>query len=131
MPKKPPPLVGKGSQSKQKQRNNTHKYHDLISAAVNWDTGTAVVTVSDDAFGLLLLENYLEKWRKKIYAKRKGEVMTGKLAGAYTTTLSKRNYEEFGGWSWAAMKTFTYYCMLIKENNGSHGMLLFIRKWIS
>jgi hypothetical protein len=94
-----------------------HKYHDLISEAVNRDTGTAVVTVSDEAFGLLLLETYLEKWKKKFYAKRKGEVIKGKLDGVYTAS-SKGNYE-FGGWSRAAMKKFTYYCNLVKEDRGS------------
>jgi hypothetical protein len=92
----------------------------LISAAVNWDTtGTAVVTVCDEAFGLLLfLENYLEKWKKKfLCAKRKGEALKGKLDGVYTAS-SKGNYE-FGGWSWAAIKKCMYLCNLVKKNMGS------------
>ena len=94
-----------------------HKYHNLISEAVNRDTGVQIITVSDEAFGLLLLENYLDKWKKKFVAKANGVVLEKKLDGKYTAS-SKGNYA-FGGWSKAGQKRFNYYVRMVKEDRAS------------
>ena len=94
-----------------------HKYHNLISEAVNRDTGVQIITVSDEAFGLLLLENYLDKWKKQFVAKANGVVLDKKLDGKYTAS-SKGNYV-FGGWSKAGQKRFNYYVRMVKEDRAS------------
>jgi hypothetical protein len=47
-------------------------YIQLISEASSLDDGNKLLTVSDDAFGLLLVENYMDKWVKKFHIQRKG-----------------------------------------------------------
>ena len=42
-----------------------HKYTQLISEARSHEDGEKLLTVSDEAFGLLLVENYMDKWVKK------------------------------------------------------------------
>jgi hypothetical protein len=101
-----------------KQVWSCHKYHNLISEAVNWDTGVQIITVSDEAFGLLLLENHLYKWKKKIVAKANGVVLDKKLDGKYTASSKGNNYV-FGGWSKAGQKRFKYYVRMVKEDRAS------------
>jgi hypothetical protein len=60
------------------------KYHNSpISEAVNWDTGVQTISVSDDAFAFMLLENYLDKWKNNFVAKANGVVLDKKLDGKY------------------------------------------------
>jgi hypothetical protein len=49
-----------------------HKYHNSFSEAVNWDMGVQIITVSDEAFALLMLENYLDKLKKNVWLKQIG-----------------------------------------------------------
>ena len=96
-----------------------HKYHDLISEAVNWDTGVQIVTVSDEAFALLLLDNYIEKWKVKFVAKLQGKGLEKRIDGKYTAAT--RGNFVFGGWSRAGQKKFNYYVNKVKEDRASPG----------
>ena len=46
------------------------KYQELISKARDKETGGIIVTISDEAFGLLLIDNYRAKWISKVEAAR-------------------------------------------------------------
>ena len=94
-----------------------HKYHDLMSEAVNRDTGVQVVTVSNEAFALLLLDNYTEKWKMKYVAKLQGKVLQKKIDGKYTAAT--RGNFLYGGWSRAGQKRFNYYVNKVKEDRAS------------
>jgi hypothetical protein len=96
-----------------------HKYHALISEAVNRDTGVQIITVSDEAFGLLLLENYMEKWKRRFVAKANGVVLEKKLDGKYTAS-TKGNFV-FGGWSKAGQKQFNFYVNMVKADRAGAG----------
>jgi hypothetical protein len=48
-----------------------HKYHILISEAVNWDTGVQIITVSDEAFGLLLNAEIFGQVEEKMFDQSK------------------------------------------------------------
>jgi hypothetical protein len=96
-----------------------HKYHTLISEAVNRDTGVQIITVSDEAFGLLLLENYMEKWKRKFVAKANGVVLEKKLDGKFTAS-TKGNFV-FGGWSKAGQKQFNFYVNMVKADRSGAG----------
>ena len=96
-----------------------HKYHTLISEAVNRDTGVQIITVSDEAFGLLLLENYMEKWKRKFVAKANGAVLEKKLDGKFTAS-TKGNFV-FGGWSKAGQKQFNFYVNMVKADRSGAG----------
>lgn len=96
-----------------------HKYHDLISEAVNRDTGVQIVTVSDEAFALLLLDNYIEKWKVKFVAKLQGKGLEKRIDGKYTAAT--RGNFVFGGWSRAGQKKFNYYVNKVKEDRASPG----------
>jgi hypothetical protein len=94
-----------------------YKYHDLISEALNRDTGVQIVTVSDEAFALLLLDNYIEKWKTKFVAKLQGKGLEKRIDGKYTAA-TRVNFV-FGGWSRAGQKKFNYYVNKVKEDRAS------------
>jgi hypothetical protein len=48
------------------------KYRSTISDATSSETGTAIVTVTDKAFALLLYEAYIDKWIKRYHEDRRG-----------------------------------------------------------
>ena len=92
------------------------KYTQLISEASSLDNGEKLLTVSDEAFGLLLVENYMHKWVKKFHIQRKGQPM-GRLDGVYTAA-TKGNLV-FGGWTKQGRNRFNYYCKLVQEDRSS------------
>ncbi len=48
------------------------KYRATISDATSNDAGAAVVTVSDEAFALLLYDAYIDKWIMRYHHDRRG-----------------------------------------------------------
>ena len=93
------------------------KYTQLISDASSLDDpGEKLLTVSDEAFGLLLVENYMEKWVKKFHIQRKG-LMLGRLDGVYTAA-TKGNLV-FGGWTKQGRSRFNYFCKLVQDDRSS------------
>ena len=93
------------------------KYTQRISDASSLDNpNEKLLTVSDEAFGLLLVENYMEKWVKKFHIQRKG-LPLGRLDGVYTSA-TKGNLV-FGGWTKQGRSRFNYYCRLVQEDRSS------------
>ena len=92
------------------------KYTQLISEASSLDNGEKLLTVSDEAFGLFLVENYMHKWVKKFHIQQKGQPM-GRLDGVYTAA-TKGNLV-FGGWTKQGRNRFNYYCKLVQEDRSS------------
>jgi len=73
------------------------KYRATISEATSNDTGAFIVTVSDEAFALLLYDAYIDKWIKRYHQDRRGEPRLKRIVGKYTQTDGASN--ESGGWS--------------------------------
>jgi hypothetical protein len=85
------------------------KYQELISKARDKETGGIIVTISDEAFGLLLIDNYRAKWISKVEAARRGEVPRSgeRLPGKYTN--SKLGNSEYAGWTIQGTNKFNRY----------------------
>jgi len=92
------------------------KYTQLISEARSHEDGEKLLTVSDEAFGLLLVENYMDKWVKKFHLQRKG-LPSGRIDGLYTAA-TKGNLV-FGGWTKQGRNRFNHYCKLVQEDRSS------------
>jgi hypothetical protein len=109
---------------------NNAKTKQLISEARD-TSGSKVVSVSDEAFALLLIDNYLEKWKT-----RAGEEDTARIepvgAGAAATATEGENTRrkqtktagkytgkaqgqcKWGGWSSEGIKQFNFLRKLVK-----------------
>ena len=104
------------------------KYHAMISSAkLNMSTTERIVTVSDEAFALLLFENYIEKWveayeatteqvieaegnnrgKKKVLPRRRGK---------YTGAKARSGQCKFGGWNREGMARFNDLYNLVLED---------------
>jgi len=92
------------------------KYTQLISKASSLDNGEKLLIVSDEAFGLLLVENYMDKQVKKFHIQQKGPPM-GRIDGIYTAA-TKGNLV-FGGWTKQGRNRFNYYCKLVQDDRSS------------
>jgi hypothetical protein len=104
------------------------KYVEEVSKAEIKGVGGKIklVTVSDEAFGLLLYENYVDKWIQKYHDERrtllpsmlstaeKKKRGATKMRGKYTTG-SVGNCE-FGGWSERGMRRFNELCDTVEED---------------
>jgi hypothetical protein len=110
------------------------KYTSLVSKAATTDkTQGKIVTVSDEAFALLLFDNYIEKWIEMAAesAKEKEETLQGerdkqdkkktteRRRGKYTGASVKSGHCKFGGWSQHGMKRFNALFTLVKEDRAS------------
>ena len=78
-----------------------------------------VVTISNEAFPLLMYENYFNKWTTQANAQagqsvqRKRKVIRGKY------TVQNSGTCKYGGWSHDGMKRFNYLYALVKEDRKS------------
>jgi hypothetical protein len=90
----------------------------MVSSATCSDTKQPVVTISDEAFGLLLIENYIAKWMSKFECQRKGQP-TVRMDGKYTA--SRAGNSEFGGWTKAGVRRFTALCKHVEMDRKSVG----------
>ena len=97
---------------------NNAKTKQLVSEARD-QSGLKVVSVSDEAFGLLLIDNYSEKWRKRateitpIEGEDPGRKRT-KTAGKYTGKA--KGQCKWGGWSSEGISQFNYLRKLVKAD---------------
>ena len=98
-----------------------------------------IVTKSDEAFALLLIDNYLEKWKMILGGEeqsadaeavnntnmmeeaedngRQGKKTTAKLPGKYTE--KKSGHCKYGGWSRAGMARFNQLYSLVNDDRAS------------
>ena len=105
------------------------KYHGMISSAkLNMSTTERIVTVSDEAFALLIFENYIEKWVEAYEAtkeqvieaeghNRRGEKkVLPRRRGKYTGAMARSGHCKFGGWNREGMARFNdLYNMVIED----------------
>ena len=113
------------------------KYVDEVSKAEIKGVGGRIklVTVSDEAFGLLLYENYVDKWIQKFHEERRtllpSMICTGnkkksdagrkkngdgatKIRGKYTKGTVGNC--EFGGWSGKGLRRFNELCQTVDQD---------------
>jgi hypothetical protein len=105
------------------------KYVEEVSKAEIKGVGEKIklVTVSDEAFGLLLYENYVDKWIHKYHDERrtlqpsmlistaeKKKRGATKIRGKYTK--GSMGNCEFGGWSERGMRRFNELCQTVAED---------------
>jgi hypothetical protein len=108
-----------GRRSWGKQKN-----HELISQATEKGGRGKVVTKSDEAFALLLFENYIDKWKAppenpndrelNAQGKRKQPRQRGKY------TAIKSGHCKYGGWSHAGMARFNELYKLVEADRASN-----------
>jgi hypothetical protein len=105
----------------------------LISALTNNAIPGKIVTISDEAFALLLYENYISKWIEIAAENRNEEEGTPEVGrdqrnkkkaeqrrrGKYTGAEAKTGQCKFGGWSQKGMKRFNTLYALVKEDRAS------------
>ena len=109
----------------------------LVSEAKEDAAGCKIVTKSDEAFGLLLIENYLEKWKMRLVAGTEEEEVEGsktpsasvpasrkrmvvrRVTGKYTTKRPGNSTCKFGGWSAEGMTRFNALYNMVKADRVS------------
>jgi hypothetical protein len=103
-------VVGKAAWSKK-------KYQSRISEAEYANTTEKIVTVSDEAFALILYENYIDKWITRYHNPIADGERGKKILGRYTR--SSVGYTEYGGWSEEGVIRFNELCQTIVEDRSS------------
>lgn len=93
------------------------KYKATISEAKSNETGESIVTISDEAFALLMYENYMDKWIERYHDEKRGEPGKKRIAGRYTK--SSIGYCEYGGWSEDGVLRFNELCKMVQEDRAS------------
>ena len=93
------------------------KYRSTISDATSSDTGNAIVTVSDEAFALLLYDAYIDKWIKRYHEDRRGEPRTPRMVGKYTKNEDASS--EYGGWSDEGIEMFNMLGEIVDDDRKS------------
>ena len=93
------------------------KYRSTISDATSSDTGNAIVTVSDEAFALLLYDAYIDKWIKRYHEDRRGEPRTPRMVGKYTKNEDAPS--EYGGWSEEGIEMFNMLGGIVDDDRKS------------
>ena len=101
-------------------------YHQLVSKATETGGQAKVVTTSDEAFALLLFDNYIEKWLAGKQpaetneptdppddGRRKGFTRKGKYTG------KKSGHCKYGGWSREGTARFNYFYNLVQVDRAS------------
>ncbi|KAI2495577.1 hypothetical protein MHU86_18936 [Fragilaria crotonensis] len=81
------------------------------------DTGNAIVTVSDEAFALLLYDAYIDKWIKRYHEDRRGEPRTPRMVGKYTK--NEDSSSEYGGWSDEGIEMFNMLGGIVEDDRKS------------
>lgn len=93
------------------------KYRARMTDAKSTDTGAAVVTVSDEAFALLLYDAYIDKWIIRYHQDRRGEPHSKRIAGKYTQKNGTST--EYGGWSEEGIRRFNQLCEMVQDDRKS------------
>lgn len=80
----------------------------------------STITISDEAFALLLFENYEEKWQKQCQHDKTKTVLSAKMPRTHGKFTSKTmGQSEFGGWSIVGLNKFNAYCKRIQQQRAS------------
>ena len=90
------------------------KYRSRISDAKYDNTKESV---SDEAFVILLYENYIDKWITRYHNPPPPGIKGRKIMGKYTR--SRIGYSEYGGWSEEGVIRFNELCSIVVENRSS------------
>ena len=87
-------------------------------SAFDPNTKCPYVSVSDEAFALLLLENYLVKWKYRWQCHQDNKQYQ-RQPGRYTS--SNAGHVEFGGWTNKGIMRFNELVQIVKtDRNGQH-----------
>jgi hypothetical protein len=103
------------------------KYQEVISKANDPETGFMIVTTSDEAFGLLMIENYRDKWIRKAEAAKKGEVPRSGERFPEKYTNSKLGNSQYAGWTKKGLDKFNLFFDLVGDDRReamAHGNVL-------
>ena len=92
-------------------------YYRVSEAVIDKGSQELVVTVSDEAFAILLYENYIEKWIARYHTERRGEKPHGKAKGKYTSSVT--DHCLYGGWSAEGVTRFNALCAIVDEDRKS------------
>ena len=116
------------------------KWKQLVSEASSWATKHGkLVTVSDEAFALLLYDNYAEKWVKAFEQQERHRLETmaapqpggtasgGRKAGREREkgkyTAQKTGHCKYGGWNREGMVAYNSFYHIVKDDRASeHAM---------
>lgn len=92
------------------------KKYQLISQATMTGSSDKLVTISDEAFALLMYENYKDKWTKQGNEQAGQSVPSGKKVIRGKFTVQNSGTCKYGGWSHAGMKRFNELYDLVVED---------------
>jgi hypothetical protein len=92
------------------------KYQSRISD-VKYDYTNKSVTISDEAFALLLYKNYINKWIARYHNLPPPGIKGSRIMGKYLR--SSIVYSEYGGWSEEGVIRFNELCSIVVENRSS------------
>ena len=94
-------------------------YHRVSEAVIDKGSQELVVTVSDEAFAILIYENYIAKWIAKFHMERRGEKSMGMIKGKYTSSVNDQCL--YGGWSADGIARFNDLCAIVTKDRLSEG----------
>jgi hypothetical protein len=89
-------------------------YHRVSEAVIDKGGQDLVVTVSDEAFAILIYENYIDKWIAEFHMEQQGEKAIGMIKGKYTSSVNDECL--YGGWSTDGIARFNKLCAIVKNN---------------
>lgn len=92
-------------------------YHRVSEAVIDRGGRDLVVTPSDEAFAILIYENYIEKWIARFHLERRGEKAEGNMKGKYTSSVN--NECMYGGWSAAGIARYNELSSLVIQDRQS------------
>jgi hypothetical protein len=98
------------------------KHYELISKATEKGGRGKIVTRSDEAFALLMFDNYIDKWTNPIAVtdqdaagtNEQGKRKQPRQRGKYTA--KKSGHCKYGGWSREGTKQFNQFYKLVQED---------------
>jgi hypothetical protein len=94
-------------------------YHRVSEAVIDKGGQDLVVTVSDEAFAILIYENYIDKWIAKFHMEQRGEKAIGMIKGKYTSSVNDECL--YGGWSTDGIARFNELCAIVKNDRLNEG----------
>ena len=102
-----------------KRQWSAHKKYQLISQATMTGSSDKLVTISDEAFALLMYENYFDKWTTQANATAAGSVQRERKAIRGKYTVQNSGTCKYDGWSIDGMNRFNDLYALVKEDRKS------------
>jgi len=92
-------------------------YYRVLEAVIDKGSQELGVTVSDEAFAILLYENYMDNWITCYHMERQGEKPGGKAKGTYTSSVT--DHCLYGGWSAEGVTRFNALCAIVDKDRKS------------